>query len=511
LSSQLIYQSPLRIFDSLGLDSGNIDSEALRLERKRLLLEIQISPTQTTILNGKEVGKNDVIELFDRAEGVSDLAFHRIIFKHPALLNLLETQKIPELISYVDLIRFESKEEESAFRTFVSPYLAEAYAKASTSILRNGNYLSLLQTSAYFRLLTQSDVYVAFQNIENYCSILEQNLKHLAVNNLKFVPTEYEFIYYQPFYDLINKLSVYFDNLPSIVASAIINFTVDCQHKVGRGKHLVTLSDQARRLQCSAELKSILIKNREAFWNSKEQTISFNPNKVWRGIVYSVLIIAILYKFTSRCETYTNTNPNFNEPANLEQLMRDFDEQQANDPERIAHRNETFLLNLHEATVWRVKNRQFNATKLYADQAPKLTPTIDCFDSTLTHSPTQKVMLQNNTNAEMLMILMDDDKFISLYVGKFETVEFTLSTNASVFFYSGNKWRNQFAIAYDLPGLNGEFMFLNGSFENVSARSIEFLSRYYSLRDEPTTELLIEEKEGRFEFYQNGASVNYSY
>lgn len=487
-----------------------MDPDALRLERKRLLLEIQISPTQTTILHEKEVGKNDVIELFDQLDGVTDLAFHRIIYDNTDLLNLLETQKIPNLVANVGLIPFNDAELEFKFRTFVSPYLAAAYAKASVSVLRTGDYLSLLRTSHFFRFLTQSDAYLAFRNIENYCNILEENLQHFTRKSVTYNSEDYRFLYYSPFYDLVNKLSDYFEHLPSTVGAAIINFTVSNQQKIGRGNYLITLSDQARRLHCTAELKSILINNREAFWNSREQKTSFDPNKVWRVLVIGLILFIGILRIAMK-----NDSPNIisvqQQQANLEELRKQFNERKVISSKTLPSKDESFLQDVHAETLSAVQRGEYAYSKMASVAVPKLIPTFESYDPKKPVLSSSLVQIQNNTSAEIVMILMDDSKFISRHLHKFETIEFPLGSNASVFFYSGNKWYNDETIAYDRSGLNGEFMYLNGRFINIDEKNIELLRRFYSLRDEPTTELLIEEKEGQYEFYQNGVMVNYSY
>jgi hypothetical protein len=131
------YISPFR---NLGLDlSQEVDKNALNLAKKRLLTELDLSRTATIMWGGKEMTKNDVIQLFDTFGSADNLDFHRQIATNKGLLAFLEKQILSPKNDFVDDLAFAPAQ----FKAFVHPYLAHSCVEYLTTCLKNAQSANL--------------------------------------------------------------------------------------------------------------------------------------------------------------------------------------------------------------------------------------------------------------------------------------------------------------------------------------------------------------------------------
>lgn len=501
------YQSPIRTFEVLGISTESIDPNQLKLERKRLLLEIQISDTQTTTIGDKELGKNDVIELFDELEKVTHLDYHTSIYQHPRLLQLLEKSEVSKSkVENKHKIRFETQEEWDEFIAFISPYLAEAIDKLLSKVIRKRSFKELEEIRSFFKLLTKQDSFYAFRKLNNFCETLSDRLEHLAYSKTTFPTEQVTYLSYPAFYTVVNELTGTYPNLPNSVAHAVINFTVDCQRKVGRGKTLVAISDQARKLHCDAKSKSIIIGNRESFYDSREQSLGYNPNQVWRVIVGIFVVVMLLFRVVNRCDSSRSNSPSLS-PETLE-LMERIRENNGNSSSRDDYFDESSFLDLHETVVNAVKNKKFKENYFLVSEDPGIgTPfKVDSIGSLYT--------LKNETASDMIMVISTNYGLTSHFVESSEEIEFLVGENTSFFFYGGRSWNNSRNIQhlYRSP-LNNVFRMVrfNGHYARQNEKEVQFLKKYFSLTDGDAEDFTIKEVDSKYELFQGNRYVNYSY
>ena len=522
LTSYPTYQSPIRTFQELGISTENIDSQRLRFERKRLLLEIQISSTQTTTIGDKELSKNDVIELFDELEQVTHLDYHTSIFNHSKLLLLLEKSEVStEKVESKDKIRFETQEEWDVFIAFISPYLAESIDKLLSKVIRKSSFKELDEIRSFFKLLTTRDSFYAFRKLNNFCETLSDRLEHIAYNNIRFPDEQVVYLRYAPFYNVVNELTGTYPNLPNSVAHAIINFTVDCQRKVGREKTLVEISDQARRLHCDAKSKSLIVNNRDSFYQSREENLKYNPNKIWRVIVGIAVVILLLFRITNRCDSSRN-RPDLS-PETMELMERLYESQgvraaegDSNGTVRFvpsrrsgnADFDESSFLDLHEKIVASTENSIY-ADNYYISQGnPSIISPFKADSLGPVHN------LKNETYSDMIMVISEGASLKSYFVKSSGSIEFSAGENASIFFYGGKNWDDDRTIQHlhRSPKTNAlHIIRFNGHFSYQSSKDVKFLSKYFTLTDGESDDFIIKEVKSNYEFYQGDRFVNYSF
>ncbi|MCJ8288663.1 MAG: hypothetical protein HRT58_01425 [Crocinitomicaceae bacterium] len=509
MSTYPSYRSPIRTFQELGISAENIDSNQLRFERKRLLLEIQISDSQTTTIGERELSKNDVIELFDELDRISHLNYHTAIFNHPVLLNLLENHTISGTIQNTHKIHFDTTEEWDKFIDFISPYMANAIDKLLSSVVRKNNFKDLEKVQPFFKLLTQTDAFFAFRKFNNFCETLEDRLENLTLKQTTFPAKDVTFLHYAPFYNTVNDLTGFYPNLPDTVATAVINFTVNTERSVGRGKNLVEISDQARRLHCSAELRTIIAGNRDAFWSSREQKSSFNPNVVWRVLVGIVIVVSIIFRAGNRCGSSNNsyTSPN---QIEMQEIMRQIKKNggYTGSYQGAIEFNESSFLDLHEKVI---KSEEFSiyGENFYIRQGDPGIVSRFRTDSTGT-----MYNLTNETDSDMIMVIWKGTSVNSFFAASTSSINFYAEDNSSIFFYSGKNWSDNRAIEHLHLSVSNNTVSLirfNGYFSVTSDNDFQFLRKFFSLTGGKSTDFTIKDEDKEYQFYQGDNFVNYSY
>jgi hypothetical protein len=120
------YISPFTI---LNIDASQIvDKQVITLAKKKYLAEVELSATQTIVLSGMEMTKNDVLVWFEKFDKIDDLYFHQLIHQHQGLSDFLATQ-IYNPSQTSKLSSLSKDYHTSDFVYFISPYFSTAYQK----------------------------------------------------------------------------------------------------------------------------------------------------------------------------------------------------------------------------------------------------------------------------------------------------------------------------------------------------------------------------------------------
>lgn len=523
------YQSPIRTFESLGISPENIDPAQLRMERKRLLLEIQISETQTTHLGDKEVGKNDVIELFDQLENIQDLSYHQAIFNHPFLLHFLENGSVSPKKSEQHLIHFDKQEEWDGFTRFVSPYLAQSFDKLMSKVLLNTNFWQLDKVMRFSKLLTPMDGMHAFRKLNNFCGTLDDRLTLIASRSKSYPEKEVAFLSYAVFYKSINSVARFYPNLPDMVAASGINFTVTCQRKPDRGRNLVDITNHLLTLNCSEDLRRLIAENGKAFRSSKEESVSYNPNSAWRVIIAVIVGILMLVRVASRCNSSSSSS--YSHPSNehqrelferLQELQQQRQNQQVQ-PSPPPHApsssyqsvpskrtgtvdfDENSFLDLHQNVVASVNLSRYEKNYQNSGAAPKI---ISAFPPSAIEYDYQ---LKNESPSDALVVMWYGDGVTSYFVKSGQMVDIKAADDACFFIYSGRVWMGSRTITHTHRSPRTQAtrrIQFNGYFSSVGTRDVDLTRKYFSLNGDRTKDLTLK---NNYQLYQGSGYVNYSY
>jgi len=132
------YTNPLSIFSKEQIEKLNVDN--LKSLKKETLLYFQLSDEATIERNGKQLDKNQVLEIFDTLQ--SDLDLHLKIYNNKSLLEFLEYQKMD---FFSDTHSQEHVLNDAKHKDRINDILAEVLNKYTASILTNPRFSALGQ------------------------------------------------------------------------------------------------------------------------------------------------------------------------------------------------------------------------------------------------------------------------------------------------------------------------------------------------------------------------------
>jgi hypothetical protein len=139
------YVSPLKLLRSYKLPIElKLDKDTLRIARQALLAEIDLSPRQSVMLGEKEMGRNDILQLFDTLQASDSWPYHEAIHLDQPLLDFLTEYKIP-----VKPIAKNPLYNEPGFISFLSPFYPEVFANGFLQVLKDPSFERL---NALFQL-----------------------------------------------------------------------------------------------------------------------------------------------------------------------------------------------------------------------------------------------------------------------------------------------------------------------------------------------------------------------
>lgn len=121
-----MYHSPFHLIDPdvfAGGDDALLLKRRLGLEKRKLLAEFELAGTPTIVVQGRELQRQDLTELFDELQNEALLALHLRIWQHKAFLEFLETGHPG---TEGEWLYPSGAESEANLHRFVSPLYAEA-------------------------------------------------------------------------------------------------------------------------------------------------------------------------------------------------------------------------------------------------------------------------------------------------------------------------------------------------------------------------------------------------
>ena len=410
-------------------------------------------------------------------------------------------------------ITFNTVPEWEEFIAFISPYLTQAIDKLHSKVIRKYQFGDLIEIKSFFKLITESDKYYAFRKLNNFCETLSERLEQLAHTSAKFPSDETVYLCYPPLYDLANDLQTSHPNMPNAIARAVINFTVECERKSGRGKKLVAISDQARRLHCDAHFKSLIVNNRDAFYESREQVLGYNPNQAWRIVVAAVVLMGFIFRFTRACDSDRNYR---GEKKDLREIFNnikvgDDGKTYYVSPSKSGKSDftESSFLDLHEKVVATVVDNDFSEFNYIKYRDPEIISPFKPFPD-----DGERRSIWNETPSDMIMLISGHNSLTSHFIPSGDSISFKLEENASMFFYGGQNWSTSKTIQYMHQSPRTDRLKLiqfNGYFSTQFDRDLQFLKKLFTVVDNSPEDFRIITEKGQYELRQGDGFVNYSY
>lgn len=443
------YHSPFHYFPP-DLQAEILASpQQIKLLRKRLLAEIELSSTQSIVKDGKELTKFEVIRLFDQLNDPDLVQIHGEIFQSRELLRFLENKKLPKDFRFTEnaILR-----RDKAI-VFLSPY----YKSVSIELLNQAYNKKEMHVFGRFfdaeHLLTNEDMFEIYEQINRKFRSFENQLKHLE-NKIK---EEEEKISEAEMNDLrlnrqiaiLNTLPDNFEQLREDIARHINNLGAALINK-SYNQFAKDVFTTALTLTCSEHLRGYFSRNLATA--TTNLNLENNLNKIrltssnrttessssegggWHTILSIVLILIGLSRFLLPSGSSSSYKPIHLPPSiyttpNYEQLMgssSDFQNLQKTQTS-INFANFILFLNLKELNsatqntrAAKVKKGQNVYEGVFKSKDFRISP----FDTLVKTYKTKSksILMVNHTQYDCIFILNNCEK---LENGKEQSIEFS--------------------------------------------------------------------------------------
>lgn len=146
------YVSPFS-FIAFDTEQKELSSKDLFLAKRKLLSEFDLQGTSTIQLNGAELSKNDVLNIFSQLETDSFIKFHLIVAADKTLLYFLEHDKI----EYDTHFSVSQTDLTNEFVAWISPYFKNSFIVSATSSFKSRDIYSFAALMGNPHYVTAND------------------------------------------------------------------------------------------------------------------------------------------------------------------------------------------------------------------------------------------------------------------------------------------------------------------------------------------------------------------
>lgn len=167
------YISPLALVD---IADQPITPQKLLLAKRKMLAEFELQEATTIEVNGTELSRNDVLELFKQLEQEKHFDYHQLVASDPKLLYFLEHGQL----EYKEKFTLSSYHVTPEFLAWISPYFKKAFIQCSTTTLRNHDmysFVTLMMNPVY---VTPQDEYAIWEPIHQEITIVCNRLSEIS-------------------------------------------------------------------------------------------------------------------------------------------------------------------------------------------------------------------------------------------------------------------------------------------------------------------------------------------
>lgn len=454
--------------------------QQIKLLRKRLLAEIELSPTQSIVKEGKELTKFDVISLFDQLNDPDLVKIHGEVFKSRELLRFLENKKLPHAFRFTENPILHTEKA----MVFLSPY----YKSVSIDLLNQAYNKKEVHVFGRFfdaeHLLTNEDIFEIYEQVSRKFRSFENQLKSLEYQikeeEEKITASNVDALQLNRQIAILNTLPEHFEQLREDLARYINNVGAALINQ-SYNEFAVDLFTTALKLSCSEHIRGYFSRNlatattnlnlannldRIRITSSNRTTTSNAEGGEWKTILSIVFILISLLRVLvpSGSSSYNNYKPLSLPPSiyhtpNYDKLiagsnLQAFQKSQAN----INFTNFILFLNLkeHNATTEstraaQVKKGQNVFERLFKDKD---------FNSNYTNQPashrkSKNLLMVNRSEYDCIFILNNCEKeesekeqsvgFSSVYVPAHDSCKIVLkNAYCHIFPYVGKSLREVF-------------------------------------------------------------------
>jgi len=317
-----------------------IDAGKIKLARKKLLAEVELSDTQSIFINKKELAKFDIIVLFDSLADPQTYNIHKAIFNDKILLDFLENTTIPVLHDFTKDEQINTPEAIA----FISPYYLQIILTLVSTAIITGNATFFTSFFAQHHLLTNEDNFKVHEQIEKKVKAIENKLLLLEkklVQKVRITNKDIAALEIAKSIAVVNTLPADFNALKDIVGNLLNTFGCSLT-KYYYNKFAEHFYIQARKLYCSDNIRQyfrnnlrLAVKSKDKFpikygftnwikslmyYSDGNLVVNIKGGQVFVILVVSFLVLNNIFHFdsteaSSNKKVYSIGNINFDGPS----------------------------------------------------------------------------------------------------------------------------------------------------------------------------------------------------
>lgn len=285
------YKSPMPLLRYAGVDVRKIDVAKLNRAQKELLTEVDIAESKSLLIDGDELTKDDIIFIFDELKDTQTLQFHQWIYDSPRLLKLIQHDEMEVSKKGIFFDRSWSYHGNfSAFKEFISPYLAQPLAKAIDRAFqaKKFNEAELMMADHY--LIWDAYFDETFGRLRRSLRSLVQEIKTCRQGGAAFHRLNLDYIN-RAFIGFLNALPEQLSSDRKAIVAALIDLSVEVQHREPQFCHDLYLV--LKKVKCDQETQKIISENLAICEGAKNKKENASP---WRFIGMAIFLLTVLMR-----------------------------------------------------------------------------------------------------------------------------------------------------------------------------------------------------------------------
>lgn len=300
------YISPLSMLGTL--NDGEADKKSISLAKKKMLAELELNEGGTLTLDGNELTKNDIINLFDALQQNNELSYHVVVAKDPVLQKFLSQNNL-QPSEYFNKSALYS---DAAFIEWLSPYYFTAFTSLGNTAISGLDCATWETLFANPLLMNGYYTELAWDFFEKELTVDLNRLENVEKGTEPFDETLVSVLCDLNYVKIMRKLPAdRFGSFWDHYAFAMMNASVYVFNKGHRGTASIYM-DNARLLAFSTELKDGISKKQAEmdFIVSNAPKSGTKNNNYW-SIRVIVFILFMILKIAT-CSHNSYSAPYFN-------------------------------------------------------------------------------------------------------------------------------------------------------------------------------------------------------
>ncbi|MFN8281720.1 MAG: hypothetical protein U0U67_00795 [Chitinophagales bacterium] len=311
------YISPFHFLPTDLLQDLPTASNKIKLARKRLLAEIELSPEQSIIINGKELTKFDIISLFDSLSTYEVLTVHSEIYKDKQLLQLLEDGIFTPNSNF----NFNPRLTDNTAIQIISPYYKEAALNYLNNLIDKKEDAAFKQFFLDKHLLSNEDTFELHENLSKQFMAVSKKMEEAAdkieskIVDEKIIVDELNNVKIGTTIKFLNCLPDDFEKLREDIAVTINSLA--CSLINNKYQSIaVPLLKKAQLLHCSEYIQEYFSQNLAIAQNissnsstTTETSTSSGKSSVYTIVVAIIIVLRIVLILTRSSSSTSNYVP----------------------------------------------------------------------------------------------------------------------------------------------------------------------------------------------------------